>query len=456
MLRYPVIAIPVGSNRNGVQPANKNMHANKSLKNLYCTAPLFVLGALLGGCNDEDHSKPGLNEVTTAVREQYGTCPQWTIGKVTRLDGAPANVDHMATYLVKYSFIASLKRTDTAELTSEIIQAQIVSNGSGTAVDTCTSAMTALLQNARQSNSSLATRYRVTGYGGFTRTESGWHLLDEVDAVGVLSVEPSPAAVEADADDGATDQQRGIFHRLKLLVRSLFHRDSRPDALAVAGNPSSAIALPSSIEPAVASSVAGQNASNVASAPAPASSNDVSARFAAATASAQIATPSTDTSAAATAVEASSPSLAETHPVAQTATPSSASQSVARPITAPDLEGDWQGTYQCGPYIGSGSVSDPDAWKAQVTMTVHNGQATLVRQSGGGAPLREVLAGNVLPDLSLPLTGTGQNVGADHPWYVDFMGRFGGSAGAATFQASGTLSDWHRDESRACRLTLSR
>lgn len=453
MLRYPVIAIPAGSSRSGVQPAHKNMHANKSLKNLCCIAPLFVLGALLGGCNDGDHSKPGLNEVTTAVREQYGTCPQWTIGRVTRLDGAPANVDHTATYLVKYSFIASLKSTDIAKLTSDVIQAQIVSNASGTAVDACTSAMTALLQNARQSNSGLATQYRITGYGGFTRTESGWHLLDEADAVGVLGVEPSPAGVEAGADDGAADQQQGVFHRLNQLVLSLFHRDSRTDAQAIAGNPSGAVALAAGSEPAVA----GQTASNVASAPALAASDDVSAGSAVpAPALAQITTSSTATSAAASVIDASSPSPAETQPAAQTATPSSASQAAARPITASDLEGDWRGAYQCGPYIGSGSVSGPDAWTAQVTMTVHNGQATLVRQSGGDAPFREVLAGNVLPDLSLPLTGTGQNVGAEHPWYVDFMGRFGGSAGAATFQASGTLSDWHRDESRACRLLLSR
>jgi hypothetical protein len=136
--------------------------------------------------------------------------------------------------------------------------------------------------------------------------------------------------------------------------------------------------------------------------------------------------------------------------------PPAAQPPVAHPLAAADLEGDWQGTYQCGPYIGSGSVSDPDAWMQHVTMTVRDGQVTLVRESEGDRAFREVLSGNVLPDLSLHLGGTGQHITAKHPWNADFMGRFNGTADQATFEASGTLSDWHREEFRACRLTLSR
>jgi len=85
-------------------------------------------------------------------------------------------------------------------------------------------------------------------------------------------------------------------------------------------------------------------------------------------------------------------------------------------------------------------------------MTVRNGQVTLVRQSYGERAFQEVLSGSVLPDLSLHLGGTGQRVGAKHPWSADFMGRFNDT----TDQASGALSDWHREEFRACRLALSR
>ena len=135
-----------------------------------------------------------------------------------------------------------------------------------------------------------------------------------------------------------------------------------------------------------------------------------------------------------------------------------AQQPVARPLAEADLEGDWHGTYQCGPYIGSGSgsVADPDAWTRHVKMSVHNGQATLVRQSERDATFKEVISGNVLPDLSLHLGGTGQRAGDRHPWNTDFMGQFNGTTGPATFQASGTLSNWRREEFRACRLALSR
>jgi hypothetical protein len=88
-------------------------------------------------------------------------------------------------------------------------------------------------------------------------------------------------------------------------------------------------------------------------------------------------------------------------------------------------------------------------------MTVHNGQATLVRQLDGERAFQEVLSGHLLPDLSLHLGGTGQRVGAKHPWSTGFMGRFSGTADQATFEASGTLSDWHGNEFRACRLAFS-
>jgi hypothetical protein len=443
-------------------------------------APVVVLGALLGGCNDGDHSTPDLNDVKAALHARYGECPLWTLSHVRRIDGAP-NSDG---YEISYSFALTLK--DPGALTghgTNVTQEDVRHIGAAAVGDTgdpCFYGTFPLAVVISQAQPPLPSSYQGTGDRVFVHSEQGWHLntlqpnprdpstydqfapLDDATATAMQ-------AGSRDTDSGASDGSDGsasIFHRLNLMVMSLFHMGAHSGEPARAGSPAVAASATGSDAEQAASGVA---ANDAASAPAPAIASDVSAASApvAPVSPAPMETPPAATSTVARAANTGTRSPARDNanvdqtppapqPAAPVVEPPAAQPPVARPLAVDDLEGDWQGTYQCGPYIGSGSVSDPDAWSRHVTMTVRNAEVTLVRQSEGERAFREVLSGNVLPDLSLHLGGTGQRAGAKHPWSADFMGRFNGTAGQATFQASGTLSDWHGEEFRACHLALSR
>lgn len=451
------------------------MNANKSLKSLCLVVPAIAVGALLGGCNDGGRSKPDLNDIRMALQERYGECPLWTLSNVRRIDGAP----NQNGYEISYSFVLTVKDPNVllgpgTNVSKEDAQ-HITAAMFGDTSDPCFYGVFPLsppVVAAHQQQQPLPHSFQGSGDRIFIQSERGWHLdtsppnprdpatydqFAPIDDATAAAMQASVAGADADAST-ASDS---IFHRLNVLVASLFRRDAGSDAQVGAGNPSAGVGSPASSEPAVASNVAAPAASSAASeadaasAPAPASSDEAAAEAVPASASAQTTTSPADASTEAPVADASGPAPSGMPPIPSPAVPAS-SQPVARPIAASDLDGDWQGTYQCGPYIGQGDSADPDAWTRHVTMTVHNGQATLIRQSDGERGFREVISGNVLPDLALHLGGTGQRIGAAHPWYADFMGRFGGTVDQATFEASGTLSDWHRAEFRACRLTLSR
>lgn len=547
------------------------MHvSNKSLKNLCCIGSLFVIGAVLAGCNGEDHSNPDLNDVATALHERYGECPLWTLSNVRRIDGAP----NRNGYEISYSFVLTVKDPDVlmghpANLSRED-NLHIAAAMFGDSSDPCFYGLFPLSVAAHAEQPPLAHSYQGSGDRIFVRSEQGWHLntappnprdpatYDQFAPMGdaeVAALQASSTVAESNAGSaGSSAGWQSIFHRLNLMVASLFRGGG--------SHPAEPTGIQSEATPAVGASTSSQvdvTASNAQEAPAPEPATASSALAAttrtdggsAVAASAAVASaPMTPALAAPTeslantptigASAASSPqslanadsaasasqaqaaklrlllqkargefdradypsavataeavllldpanaqakrlramalSRAQQRPTALVAGASSpqanvskqpeapapapampaAPQPVSRPLRAADLEGDWRGTYQCGPYIGSGSAADPDAWSRRVTMTIHNGQATLVRQSEGDRAMREALAGNLLPDLSLHLRGTGQRVGAKHPWSADFMGRFSGTGDGATFKASGTLSDWHGAEFRACQLALSR
>ncbi|CAM2194062.1 protein of unknown function [Paraburkholderia kururiensis] len=385
------------------------MNSNRSLKGLHIIVPAIVAGALLGGC--DRHPRPDLEDVKSALQARYGECPLWTLGNVRRIDGAP-NPDG---YEVSYSFVLTVKDPDAltghgAHVSGEDAT-HIAAAMFGDTSDPCFYGVFPLATIASQQQP-VSRSYQVSGDRIFVRSEQGWHLN---------TAPPNPR------DPATYDQFSPIA-------------DSTPAAQP--GSDADATGTAS-----VARGDAGNG--NAAATAAEASTSQLPTAAAAANA---IAAPNGGSNVA-VAVPVPNPPPA----VDAASAVSPASRASAYSPDMPDLEGDWRGTYQCGPYIGQGPVTNPDAWTTQVTMTVHNGAATLVRQSTGGEPpFREMLAGSVLPDRSLPLSGTGQATGVDHPWYVDFMGRFGGSTGAAVFEARGTISDWHRDEIRACRLELSR
>jgi hypothetical protein len=525
------------------------MHAKQSRRSLCLIAAVFVVGAFLGGCNHKAHSKPDLNDVETALQERYGECPLWTLGNIRRIDGAP-NPDG---YEVSYSFVLTLK--DPGELTghgANVTQEDarhIAAVTMGDMSDPCFYGAFPLAAEISQEQAPLANSYRGTGDRVFVQSEQGWHLntappnprdpstydqFAPIDDATAAALQASSADADAGQPEGNGEAggTQSIFHRLNLLVLSLFRgggshsddvvsvqapatiaasasatsdpapiaspveeassvaagdvaSDASTTAVAASTADASAPAVSQPVPPGAASNAPGTGASTTLPARADAG-NDQAAKLqlllrkaqdeyrhaqysdAVATAEAVLLLDPANTQAQqlrARAQRAGQEAAAKVSPPpatppAQTpnfaATTSPAPPPVSRTLVVADLEGDWHGTYQCGPYSGSGSVPDPDAWSHRVRLTIHNGQAQLVRQSHGERPYREVLTGTVAADLTLQLGGTGQYVDAQHAWTTAFTGRFAGTTDQPAFQADGALTNWHGEKTRTCRLALGR
>lgn len=581
-----------GSSRNGVQPANKNMYINKSLTSLCCIAPALAFSVLLAGCNksitpqsdngvsasqpgdDGDTSKPGNTALKTAIQDLYGSCPLWTFRDVQRIDGAAA--DDGQSYAVASRFVLVLN--DPARLQRYVVQpdGRVLASVEELSrfdarpdfKDCNLRVIAGMAINAGNGpDHHIAAAYQVQEVDAFVQSERGWHLMytnttginfsaDTLAAQDIKDVEPTTltedqaasstvassqsevegtpsgsAGPDARASAGDDGGDQSIFHRLNLLVLSLFrHGDATHEQTSIRKPTTTEDVAVSESAPAtadVASRVTPDD--NVAPAPAPALASvatSTSAVSAAAIPAASASVPPepqpAPTSAASLAVEAGASAaqvaVAATAPAAKlelllrkaqaefnsaqyrssvatteaillldptntpaqrlhdralglekkqaaapatkvlTSSPKTAqiSSAAARPLAAMNLDGDWQGTYRCGPYTGSGSVSDPDAWTRRATLTIRNGQATLIRFSDGRHAYRETLSGNVAADLSLHLTGNGQYADSAHPWRGDFSGRFAGSVEQATYTADGELTNWRGEKFRDCHLLFSR
>ena len=125
---------------------------------------------------------------------------------------------------------------------------------------------------------------------------------------------------------------------------------------------------------------------------------------------------------------------------------------ISRPLSRADIEGNWQGIYQCGSY----NKGNSHAFTTHVTMQVQNGQATLIRENLSKHGFREVLTGNVNADLILHLNGTTHRADSKYSWTVDFTGGFSHVPNRGTFEASGVLSYPKGDKFRDCELTLTK
>lgn len=277
---------------------HKNMHAKQSRRSLCLIAPVFAVGALLGGCSHEDHSKPDLNDIKTALQERYGECPLWTLGSVRRIDGA-SNPDG---YEVSYSFVLTLK--DPGELIghgANVTQEDaryIAAVTMGDTSDPCFYGAFPLAAVISQEQAPLANRYQATGDRIFVQSEQGWHLntappnprdpstydqFAPIDDATAAALQASLADADAGlpARNGEAGGTQSIFHRLNLLVLSLFrgggsHSDDAASVQAPASiaAPASTTSEPAPIASPVedASSVAAGDVASDASAPAVAAS----------------------------------------------------------------------------------------------------------------------------------------------------------------------------------------
>ena len=536
------------------------MHFNKSLKSIWIAASVFVLAALLNGCNDEDHSKPDLNDVKSAVQKLYGECPLWTLSSVRRIDGAP----NQNGYEISYSFVLTMK--DPGVLVGRPANASkednlhVAASMFGDSSDPCFYGLFPLAAAAHQAQLPLSNSYQGSGDRIFAQSEQGWHLnaspvnprdmatydqfgpIDDA-AAAALQASSADADAGASARTGAVNGGQSIFHRLNMLVMSLLHIGGSHSDEPTSATTQAADVAAASANSAPAASQAEQVANtaavtNTASVAAPSDASATTADMVSVPAAPLAVAPTASTAAPAVSASTTSPAqdgangdqaevasqvqaaklqllvqkaqaefdtaqyrsavataeaillldpdntqaqqlrskalrlaskqatapairaqppkptVTQAPTTAPTAPP--VQQPASHPLGVAELEGDWRGTYQCGPYVGSGTVSDPNAWTRHIAMTVRNGQATLVRQSTGERAFREVLSGNVAADLSLHLTGTGQNAVSQHPWSDDFVGHFAGTTEQATFQADGALSNWLGEKFRTCQLALSR
>jgi hypothetical protein len=436
---------------------------------------VIVIGVLFGGY--KYYSKPRANDVRGGVEAMYGECSQWVTSDVEPIEYFNLDDDPIAgpafTVGVKYSFVISLKNIDPSSLRSEVSDAQ-AENRINRPVDYCTPVLSAILKNSGESNSPLAAQYKITEAGEFVLLKRRWIMVDGKDNVAVVGVEPlhevvgqaSPVVMAPNATTGNTGTAAATAAVASLPAESSPASVPVATPVADASNPLAAQSDTNADQP-MSASQAPANKLQLLLHRAQYEFGSAQYQSAVATAEAILLLDPTNMQAqqlrakalrlvqrtaqlppsVSTRGEAPAPTLAPASPPPQPAT---------HPLGTVDLDGDWHGTYQCGPYIGSGTESNPDAWTWHVTMTMRNGQATLVRQRDGDRGIREVLSGDVMSDLSLHLGGTGQRIGAKHPWSTEFLGRFGGTINHTTFQASGTLSNWHGEETRACRLLLSR
>jgi hypothetical protein len=202
------------------------MHMEKSLKRFCFIAPVLVLGALLGGCDRLDTSKPNDAELNTAVQAMDGTCRQWTVGDIQRLDAVPMREPGVGPmYAIKFSAVLTLKDPDGFSTSSN------VNDFAG-----CPTMVVIRLRPA-MNGVKPAKRYQILDAVPLTRSDSGWHMLnrDYISADAVVDImrlmnmglnfssDKSPVTPlygENPAPGG--DSSPGIFNQLNERIASLF------------------------------------------------------------------------------------------------------------------------------------------------------------------------------------------------------------------------------------------
>jgi hypothetical protein len=107
---------------------------------------------------------------------------------------------------------------------------------------------------------------------------------------------------------------------------------------------------------------------------------------------------------------------------------------------------EWSGFYAC-----EANERDPERWpgyRAQVRMLVHDGRASIVRES---PRVRETMSGEVSPDGRLELQGMGEWKGGAS-WRWTYQGRFV----QQRFQAQGAMLSQAGTRLRVCSMSLTR
>ncbi|MGF6764757.1 hypothetical protein P3T24_005091 [Paraburkholderia sp. GAS33] len=262
------------------------MHIYTTLRTALLIAPAIALGVLLGGCDRLDTSKPNDAQLNTAVQAMDGTCRQWTVGDIKRLDGVPIREPGVGPmYAIKFSAVVTLTDPDQFR--------------TSTNEDDFAGCPTLVVLRIRQAMNSTKTtnRYQVLDAVPLTQSDSGWHMLNRdyvsadviADTMRVMNMglnfsgDQSPITplygdgpVAVNSPDSGLPP--GLFHRLGERIASLFQPSSSPVAAtgATSNTTDTTDTQPSSVATGGASQVSGAP-SSAATVPSAQGSSDVAA-----------------------------------------------------------------------------------------------------------------------------------------------------------------------------------
>lgn len=115
---------------------------------------------------------------------------------------------------------------------------------------------------------------------------------------------------------------------------------------------------------------------------------------------------------------------------------------------APSVHEVWSGVYRCGPM--ETELGSSPGYTSSIRLIVEGNAATISKHSG---EISEILSGEISPDGTLRLEGTGTRRSTGTQWHYRYDGRFEGSR----FQARGMMFSANlATKLRDCSMTLAR
>lgn len=123
---------------------------------------------MLSACS----SAPDVEDIEPyLIKDNFGTCPLWTVHDVKKTDGA----EIQNAYRLDYSAVLTLKKApkDTVD--------EYLAHEHDPIYRPCTDTITTLLyQVINSGKKQLNSEYQMSGYAGFIKSEKGWRIATPI------------------------------------------------------------------------------------------------------------------------------------------------------------------------------------------------------------------------------------------------------------------------------------